>query len=302
MPVLNGESTIERSIKSVCSQTYTDFELLVIDNGSTDRTVKICQRIKDQDKRIKLFHCEQQGVVAARMLGLSKAAGEYIAFIDSDDTYVPEMLEKMEYAAEINGADIVSCGYIDIYADGRRKCHLPAEKGRISTDRFFNCLFEEGTLGFLWNKFYRKSVLNECEQPKNMEVCEDTFINCSLMRKNRNIIVLQECLYQYYVNPSSVTHTFEKKIDVDGNWKYLISYRKIRELFKDDPQKDYRVQVGEWWVIKLGLEELDTLGMKGKKAKKKLLSEMGKTMIQVLFSRESIRFKIGYLKCWILES
>lgn len=300
MPVLNGESTIEKSIESVCSQTYTDFEFLIIDNGSTDGTIDICKRYTCTDSRIHLFHSQKRGVVAARKTGLNVAKGAYVAFIDADDLYQPEMLSKMVETAEVHQADIVSCGYINVNPDGTQEKCVPIVEGILTVDTFFNCIFESGTLGFLWNKLYRKTVIDKCEVPENMEVCEDTYMNCSMMRQNCKIVVLKECLYYYYVNSSSVTHTIEKKIDSDGNWKYLISYRRIRELFRDDPIKKRRVQSGEWWVIKLGVEELAAAGTKGAYAKNKLLKEMRKTLVEVMVSKESLRFKISYVKCCLL--
>ena len=147
------------------------------------------------------------------------------------------MLSKMIQAAETYHADIVSCGYINVTPDGIQEKCFPTAEGILTADEFFDCIFERGTLGFLWNKLYRKNVIDECEHPENMAVCEDTYMNCSLMRQERKVVVLKECLYQYYVNPLSVTHTIEKKIDEDGNWKYLTSYRRIRALFQSDSKK-----------------------------------------------------------------
>lgn len=301
LPVLNGASTIEKSIESVRNQTYTDFELLIVDNDSIDGTIDICEHYTKMDSRIQLLHSKKRGVVAGRKMGLDAAKGEYIAFIDADDLYVPEMLSKMVQAAEKHQADIVSCGYINVNPDGTQESCFPTAEGGLTADEFFSCIFESGTLGFLWNKLYKKNVIDECEHPEDMAVCEDTYMNCSLMRQDRKVVVLKECLYQYYVNPSSVTHTIEKKIDSEGNWKYLTSYRRIRALFQNDPIKAKRVQSGEWWVIKLGVEELASVGEKGVVAKNKLLQEMRKTMIEVMLSKESVRFKIGYLKCWLLR-
>lgn len=300
LPVLNGASTIEKSIESVRNQIYTDFELLIVDNGSTDGTIDVCKRYIEMDSRIQLLHSKKRGVVAGRKTGLDAAKGEYVAFIDADDLYEPQMLNKMVQAAIVHQADIISCGYINVNPDGTQENCFPKVDGVLTADKFFNCIFEGGTLGFLWNKLYKKNVIDECEHPENMAVCEDTYMNCSLMRQERRVVVLKECLYRYYVNPSSVTHTIEKKIDFEGNWKYLTSYRRIRELFRDDPIKAQRVQSSEWWVIKLGVEELALAGEKGAYAKKRLLQEMRKTLGPVIFSKESMRFKIGYLKCCLL--
>lgn len=301
LPVLNGADTIKKSIESVRNQTYTDFELLIVDNGSTDETQEICLKFEKQDSRIKLLHCAERGVVAGRKLGLEMAQGEYVAFIDADDSYAPEMLQKMLEAVERHDADIASCGYINVYPDGRHDSSFPVTEGLLSSDQFFNCLFEGGTLGFLWNKLYRKTVLDECAHPENMEVCEDTFMNSSLMRSQRKIVILKECLYRYYVNPASVTHTLEKKVDDNGDWKYLVSYRRIRELFADDSEKANRIEKAEWWVIKLGVEELDGVGTQGQSAQKKLLLEMKQALKAVLRSDEGLKFKISFLKCYLMH-
>ena len=301
LPVFNGADTIKKSIESVRNQTYTDFELLIVDNGSTDATREICLDFEKQDGRIKLLHCAQRGVVAGRKLGLEMAQGEYVAFIDADDSYVPEMLQKMLEAAERYDADITSCGYINVYPDGRQDSSFPVTEGLLSTDQFFNYLFEGGTLGFLWNKLYRKTVLDECAHPENMEVCEDTFMNCSLMHSQRKIVILKECLYRYYVNPASVTHTLEKKVADNGDWKYLVSYQKIRELFADDSEKANRIEKAEWWIMKLGVEELDGVGTQGQSAQKKLLLEMKQALKAVLRSDEGLKFKISFLKCYLMH-
>lgn len=301
LPVLNGEKTIKNSIESVLKQTYSDFELLIIDNGSTDGTFEICQRYEKSDSRIHFFHCPIQGVVAGRRLGVENAHGEYLAFLDADDTYKPELLDKLVTAIEETDAEIASCGYEEILPDGSRKNCFPIKSGILNTDEFFECLFEPGTLGFLWNKLYSKKIFADCVQPHAMEVCEDTFINCSLMRTSRRIVVIQECLYSYFVNPLSVTHTIEKKIDSEGNWKYLISYRKIRRLFDEESDKARRIQRAEWWIIKLGVEELNLSGKQGSMAKKKLICEMRKTLVEVLLSKESLKFKLSYCKCFLLQ-
>ena len=301
LPVLNGEKTIRNTIESVLNQTYPDFELLIVDNGSTDGTCEICQRYERYDSRIHLFHSSVQGVVAGRRLGVENAQGKYLAFLDADDTFKREMLVKMMTAIEETDAEIASCGYEEVLPEGQRKYCYPIKSGILNTDEFFECLFEPGTLGFLWNKLYTRKTFAECVLPKDMEVCEDTFINCSLMRKPRRIVMVQECLYSYFINPLSVTHNIKKKIDSEGNWKYLISYRKIRRLFDDESEKARRIQIAEWWIIKLGVEELSHVGKQESMAKKKLICEMRKTLVAVLFSRESLKFKLSYCKCCLLQ-
>lgn len=302
LPVLNGESTIEMSIKSVLNQTYTDYELLIVDNGSSDHTVAICSRYCKNDNRIKILHCSIPGVVAGRKLGVTNAKGKYLAFIDADDEYKPEMLEIMVQALEKSNADIASCGYEIVYQGRERERCIPLCNGVLDSKHYFEMLFQKGTLGFLWNKLYKSSVWRESDNPDGMEVCEDTYINCSLLRTERTVVVVPQCLYQYYENPFSVTRTIDKKIDEHENWKYLVSYKKIMDLVADDEEKKRCVERSIWWVIKLGVEELNISGAVGISAKKKLCSEMKKNIIPVIRSGEDLRFKLSYIKTYILYS
>lgn len=300
LPVLNGEKTIEMSIQSVLNQTYKDFELLIVDNGSTDRTVAICSEVCEKDSRVKLLHCDISGVVAGRNLGVANASGKYLAFIDADDEYKSSMLEKMVEALEKTNADIASCGYETVSQGAVTSQCIPDCTGIVDSKQYFEMLFQTGTLGFLWNKLYKASIWKDSEAPVGMEVCEDTFINCSLLRKERVITVIPESMYRYYENPVSVTRTITRKIDQDGNWKYLNSYKRIASLVEKDAQKRRCVERATWWVIKLGIEELQAAGELGIEAKKQLIREMRKTLFFVLCSKEPLKFKASYLKTLLM--
>ena len=301
MPVLNGEKMIEKSIQSVIKQQYVDFELLIVDNGSSDNTVAICKNYVKQDARIRLLYCQETGVVAARNMGIKNAKGMYIAFIDADDEYKPNTLQELVLAMKRYQADIVSCGYENVFATGNIEKCIPDVEGEIDSNLFFEYIFQRGTMGFLWNKLYRASIWKETSIPVGMDVCEDTFINCSLLTKARTVVVIPKSLYRYYENADSVTRSINKKIDQEDNWKYLISYKKIAELVEEDAEKKACVKKATWWIIKLGVEELVEAGQVGVKAKKKLLVEMKDTLIQVLKSKESVRFKVGYLKTFLMN-
>jgi len=111
VPVYNAELTLVRCVDSILNQTLTDFELLLVDDGSRDDSGRICDEYVKKDKRIRVFHKENGGVSSARNLGLSKAVGKWIAFADSDDWCDPLMYETLLSAAETNGFDIQFCGF-----------------------------------------------------------------------------------------------------------------------------------------------------------------------------------------------
>lgn len=123
MPAYNGERFIEAAIRSVMAQTFTDWELIVIDDGSQDATVDVITRLMGEDPRITLLRNEKNlGVANTRNRGLDLAAGGYVALLDSDDLWYPEKLEKQVALARQTGADVVYCSYAIVDEHGRKKC------------------------------------------------------------------------------------------------------------------------------------------------------------------------------------
>ena len=111
VPVYNTEKYLDQCIQSILSQTYTDFELLLIDDGSTDSSGVICDRYAEQDSRVRVFHKPNGGVSSARNIGLDNTKGEWITFLDSDDWIAPSMLDEVYKTAMVNDADMV---FVDI--------------------------------------------------------------------------------------------------------------------------------------------------------------------------------------------
>ena len=109
IPVYNSEKYIKRCIKSVLSQTFLDFELLLIDDGSSDSSGDICDTFAEQDERIKVYHKQNEGISATREFCITHAQGDYIQFIDSDDWVEPDMLHEMYNKAKECDSDIVGC-------------------------------------------------------------------------------------------------------------------------------------------------------------------------------------------------
>ena len=114
MPVYNVKDYVEAAIKSVIDQTYEKWVLIIIDDGSQDGSAEICDRYADQNESITVFHISNQGVGNARNVGISKANGQYIAFVDSDDELEKDFLERMVNSAKESGADMVVCDYRSI--------------------------------------------------------------------------------------------------------------------------------------------------------------------------------------------
>lgn len=120
IPAYNAEKYIERSVKSVLSQTYTNLEIILVDDGATDSTGMICDELASKDSKIKVFHKKNGGMSDARNFGINEASGDYICFLDADDTYHDTFVEKLLQEIISYNADIAVSGYVSCYEDGRK--------------------------------------------------------------------------------------------------------------------------------------------------------------------------------------
>lgn len=207
MPVYNVASYIERGIKSVLNQTYTDFELIIVDDGSTDTSSMICDQMASEDRRIRVFHKENGGVSSARQFGLEKAIGEYIIHVDPDDWIEPKMLELLLKQIIREKADMVICDYIEEDLMGISSYRSQKQDIRDNNDLII-ALFEGKILGCCWNKLVkRKRFLEYSISFPKLVWCEDLFVCVSLLKKPIKVTFLNKGLYHYIRNDKSLTKT-----------------------------------------------------------------------------------------------
>ena len=123
VPVYNSEKTLRECINSILCQSYCDFEVIIIDDGSTDNSPVICREMAEQDERVVVIHVENQGVSHARNVGMKKSKGDYICFVDSDDTIKPDYLEYLYSNIVSSAADIVTCNFIQENRGGEKRIY-----------------------------------------------------------------------------------------------------------------------------------------------------------------------------------
>lgn len=208
VPVYNTAEYLPKCVDSILAQTYTDFELVIIDDGSTDGSDAICDQYASRDPRIKVVHQKNAGLVKTRKAGFMESVGEWILFVDSDDWIAPNMLERMIQVAEENRADVATSGVFvinqssqyekfDSFSEGlyvgeeleNLKNHL------FETDDFFTfCM-----LPYLWNKLWRREVLEESllAADDRVTVGEDVTIGFPAMLSARSVYVMHEAFYYY---------------------------------------------------------------------------------------------------------
>lgn len=239
IPCYNAEKTIGKCISSLLNQTYNNLEIIVINDGSTDKTGDKLQHISDKDDRITILDQVNSGISSARNSGMKVAKGDFYSFVDADDYVEPDYLSKL--FSNISGADLALCRYSS--QTGSTNCHHNV----ITVEDVFREMMvpQENIAAFVWNRLYRASIIRDHKMIFNEAVyaCEDTLFNFQYMQYVRKVGVCGEILYHYVINDSSTMFrkSFnEKKITANIAFKYML--RNSRE-------KKYRrwVEVAAMW-------------------------------------------------------
>ena len=259
VPVYNAEATISRCIESIINQEYRDFELLLIDDGSTDSSGTICDRYAAEDSRIRLIHKENTGVSETRNMSLDLACGTYLQFLDSDDWITPNATRLFVEEAERYHCDMVISDFYRVV--GKRVAH----KGDIDDD----CVLTQEEFsahmlqnpadfyyGVLWNKLYRRDIVEKYHLRMNPEIswCEDFMFNLEYIRHAEVFYALQVPVY-YYVKTKgslasqgmSISKTIKMKLMV---FEYYNNFYK-HVLDEEDYEKS-RLQVYRFLVDAAG--------------------------------------------------
>lgn len=205
MPAYNCEQYVGKTIDSVIAQIYNNWELIIIDDGSTDDTGKICDKYAFNNKKIRVIHTKNQGVSSARNLGLNLANGVFVTFLDSDDYIAPNMYQKMldEFDDSI---EIVVCDYEVVYDINCTKniyhqSIIPGVYENIKAIKLLNCN------GYLWNKVYRKEVLEKIEFNSDVKIEEDWIFNIKVFLNASYIKFIKNKYYYYCQHFNSALHS-----------------------------------------------------------------------------------------------
>lgn len=213
-PVYKAEKYIHKCIDSVLAQTFTDFELLLIDDGSPDSSGQICDEYAERDSRVRVFHKENGGVASARQVGLDNACGEYTIHVDPDDWVEPNMLEELYAKAKETDADMVICDFYTESYIPRNQKYIKQAPTSLSSNIVLRNLFEH-LHGSLCNKLIKLECFRKNNIRFNQEFsfCEDLCINIAVISKNIIISYLPKAFYHYVINnPNSLVNKFSEKI------------------------------------------------------------------------------------------
>lgn len=281
VPVYNAEKWLKRCVTSIAKQTLKEIEIILVDDGSSDNSGKLCDELASTDARIKVIHNSNGGPSKARNTGMRIACGEYIAFVDADDEVKLDMYETMYKTAheENKNADIVLCNICHRSPDGERILdHHMAEKYEGNTHirnellkLFYTCT-PSGIVSPC-NKLYRRVFLQECciEFDEQRVRAEDYHFNFRAIRDAALIRTIKGPYYIYYQdNLNSITHTYRENHYFE--WK-IGWVRDRKDLIKQLQQVSIEIDYSEFWrplVYKTYMYILKTIG-KDKNCKDKIM-------------------------------
>ena len=254
VPVYNTEQYLPRCLESILSQSFTDFELLLVDDGSIDGSGQICDAYAEKDNRIRVFHKENGGVSSARNLGLDNAIGEWVCFVDSDDSMNEVLLEHFMNKSFKADLTYYSFNYIDEveHKDCSERFENCLIKGRYAIESFVQPIryrsYKSCIVDVPWGKFFQKSIIDEhhLRFPEDIDFKEDEIFNYRYLRYVEILEICDFIGYNYRILPNSlarrdfsnellynlVQHWVEEADNFGNNLKTDILQRACEYLMK----------------------------------------------------------------------
>ena len=238
VPVYNGMPFVNKCLENLCGQTFTDIEIILIDDGSTDGSIDVCKQYQSIDDRISFLSNGHHGVSNARNCGLQRAKGEWILFIDCDDVYSKETLMTLKHIIELNNdVDLISGIFSRIDTDGHQLSIYPHKKaGSFTFGKYVSngSFYPAGACGHcLRNSIIRNNNLTFCE---DLTVAEDALFMVHYCAYIRNVVLTDDVVYQYRVNPHS---TMKSKGTIEKTESQLSAAVMMYDS-KESDDEDYK--------------------------------------------------------------
>lgn len=238
VPIYNVAQYLDDCVSSICNQTYEDMEIILVDDGSTDNCLEICERYRQKDSRVVVIHKENGGLVSARKEGLRRANGEFIGWVDGDDWIDEGYFEQMVRMQKESGADIVTAGHFHDIGQNHERVLNQIQPGCYGKEDILSRLiysgvfFEYGLQPHLWNKLIRRSIMESVEMQidESVSMGEDMLAVYPSVIKARKICVTDMCAYHYVQHESSMTKTLSKSDSAD----FDVLCRSLWSIWEED--------------------------------------------------------------------
>ena len=229
VPVYNVEKYLERCVKSIAAQTYKDLEILLIDDGSTDKSGKMCDDFQQTDSRIKAFHKQNGGLSDARNYGIEHSAGEIISFVDSDDYIDEKMLETLHRLITENDADLAVCSAMDVF-EGKEVTQVKEIKEfNLNKVESYKYMLRGDGIPSACNKLYKRQTVGNVRFPVG-KLYEDGFFTPQILKRVEKTAVTSKPMYYYFRRADSITTKPFRKGDLDVIEAYDKCVKQVKEL------------------------------------------------------------------------
>lgn len=234
VPIYKVEAYLDKCVQSIVDQTYTNLEIILVDDGSPDRCGQMCDAWAEKDSRIRVVHKENGGLSDARNAGLAVATGQLVSFIDSDDWIDPEFLQTLYDALEQNDAQIAECGIRLVDGEGRVLSRRgPGESGAIGKiEALRRLVLEDGVYQTVWNKLYRQDVIGDILFEKG-KYNEDDFWTYQIFDRIERLALVDKPMLNYLQRGGSIMGQGYSLKRLDGlearylRWQFLQKYEEL---------------------------------------------------------------------------
>lgn len=245
IPVYNVEDYLQKALESIENQTFKNYEVIIIDDGSTDNSVEIIKKFCEKNENFRFIKQANKGPAEARNQGISICKGEYIAFMDSDDYLEPNFLEILYNQAIKNNADISCCNFNMYYPEKDLKICMPFNSfpGIYSNCKALGKLILDiGTHYFVWNKIYKRNLFIENNIKFDNMYFEDISILPRIFYNAKKVSISSDALYNYTMRESSILHSMNATKVND----YIKSLGMLRNFL--ETKNDYKKYNGYIWI------------------------------------------------------
>lgn len=272
MPANNAEKYLSTSIESVLNQTYKEFELIIVENGSTDNSKQIIEDYSLKDKRIKFITTLKKGVSNARNLALEVAKGKFITFIDADDYMEPENLERMINKIDEYGVDICIAGYIEESKNNFKEVKLKWSEGTVLNNKQIKKDLipkmiaakndEQLIMGAVWRLLIKKKILdrNSIKFNEKLNLAEDLLFCIESFASASNLVITNKCCYHYIRYGNTTLDNFKKDF-LDESCVFYREYKRVLEkysLFKSSKERFFISKVNMYTIAISNLYRFDS--------------------------------------------
>ncbi len=224
LPVYNAEKYLRNTLDSVLGGSFRDFEIVAVNDGSCDSSLAILESYKERDARVKVIDKQNTGVSDTRNVAIAAAEGDYLAFLDADDVYSPEYLERMYSVAEAYGADVTVCSYVTFRGDAPA---FPTAESREAHPTTIRELLDTGFMTPLWVKLVKKSIVvdNGIAFDKDLAFGEDLFFSWRTCISSGKMVRLDDKLYGYRMSSEGATAKYHDRL----YHKYKAAFESLKE-------------------------------------------------------------------------